>query len=152
MNSNFEATYLRDIELSQKLRDVGFCSDIDALFCDFNNFLPSGISEYKFHRVTNIAYQMKRPATGVIRALANASKIPFVMTLYLPGESKGAPWQYNVIPLNSYAEEALGTDKPVMMSERDFHLYHTKIRHKSEKQGFPELCDWIHPELKHLIE
>ena len=33
--SNDERLNYRDIELSRKLRTVGYCTDIDNLFCDF---------------------------------------------------------------------------------------------------------------------
>ena len=45
--SNEERLNYRDIELSRKLRTVGYCTDIDNLFCDFVNLRPVAFSEYK---------------------------------------------------------------------------------------------------------
>ncbi len=44
--SNEERLGYRDLELSRKLRTVGYCTDIDNLYCDFINFRPVAMSEY----------------------------------------------------------------------------------------------------------
>ena len=57
IDSNIERTGYRDMELSQKLRTIGYCVGIDELFVDFINLTCVSISEYKHHNVSDVAKQ-----------------------------------------------------------------------------------------------
>ena len=149
--SNDERLNYRDIELSRKLRTVGYCTDIDNLYCDFINLRPVAMSEYKHGNISNIKRAMNTGSQQVIRYVANKCEIPSFVHIYMPGPSPEDPWGINCIPNNDLAKEALNSDKPVVMSEQSFHDFHSRLRHLSERRSFPTKDDWIHPELVNHI-
>ena len=149
--SNDERLNYRDIELSRKLRTVGYCTDIDNLFCDFVNLRPVAFSEYKHGNIIDIKSAMKTGSQQVIRYVAERCGVPSFVHIYCPGSSPDDPWVYNVIPNNDLAKKALDSDKPVIMSEQAFHDFHSRLRHLSERRSFPTKDDWCHPELRQHI-
>ena len=94
--SNDERLNYRDIELSRKLRTVGYCTDIDNLFCDFINLdqLRFRVQARQYHR-----YQTcdEKGSQQVIRYVAKDAEFQFCH-IYCPGSSPDDPWVYNVIP------------------------------------------------------
>ena len=68
--SNDERLNYRDIELSRKLRTVGYCTDIDILFCDFIN-----LDQLRFRSTSTAISTFKRAmnkgSQQVIRYVAN---------------------------------------------------------------------------------
>ena len=91
--SNDERLNYRDIELSRKLRTVGYCTDIDNLFCDFVNLRLVAFSEYKHGNIIDIK-SAKKGSQQVIRRCG----VPSFVHIYCPGSSPDDPWVYNVIP------------------------------------------------------
>ena len=148
-STNREFTYIRDIELSTKLRDnFGFMCDVDStLYCNFQDYAPCGLIEYKHWKVSNPRKLMNAPKTVVQRKLADAAGIPLTLVIYRP-KTLQKPWMWLCIGMNKPAIEALGTAEPVRMSDQHFHAYHARQRHLIERQGFSDFIDdWIHPDL-----
>ena len=149
--SNEERLNYRDIELSRKLRSVGYTTGIDHLFCDFINLRPVAMSEYKHGNIRDIKRAMNKGSQQVIRYVANKCEVPSFTHIYMPGSSPDDPWVYNVIPTNDLAKEALDSDIAVLMSEQSRHELHSRLRHQSERRSFSTKDDWIHPELVNHI-
>ena len=146
-STNREHTYLRDMELSKKLREnYGYMCDVDSLMCDFNNRQPCGLLEYKHWMIQDPIKILKMPKTVVQKRLADRAGIPFAVCFYKPGVD-GNPWQYNVLGMNKAAVKILGSAGAVQMSEQEFHKYHALCRHVSAAKGYPEVADWLHPQL-----
>ena len=143
IDNNYERTGYRDLELSQKLRTIGYTVDVDGLFADFINFRAVSLSEYKHHNVSDVANLQKRGASRTIRNAANDLQIPYFIVIYRPGDN----WQFNVMAGNSYALEFLGADFKDM-SEMEFHQMHSTLRGLSENRSFSTEKGWIHPELE----
>ena len=147
MLNNLERSYLRDMQLSQKLRErYGYMVDIDALHADFHNFKPAGLSEYKHFHMTDVRAYFRSVQAKIVRSLADSAAVPFSCIIYKPGQEETDPWQYNLKAMNEKAVDILGHDI-VPMSEQDLHRYHAQIRQTSELTGYPELKGWVHPEL-----
>ena len=141
---NIEKTSYRDLELSQKLRTIGYTVDVDGLFADFINFRAVSLSEYKHYNVSGVANLQRRGASITIRNAANDLRIPYFIVIYRPGDS----WQYNVVAGNGYAKKFLGANFKDM-SEMEFHQMHSTLRGRSENRSFSTEKGWIHPELEH---
>ena len=76
-----EKTGYRDLELSQKLRTIGYTVDVDGLFADFINFRAVSLSEYKHYNVSGVANLQRRGASITIRNAANDLRIPYFIVI-----------------------------------------------------------------------
>lgn len=80
-----ERTFWRDEWISQRHREYGWdcpAVDIDFLMLEYNNAKPAGIVEYKHINAEEV--NQYHPSYQAMRALADASGIPFLVTVYNP--------------------------------------------------------------------
>ena len=139
---------MRDMRLSRKLRTYGncYCTDLDGVLLCFDYKTPVAIIEFKHMNSTDVVKMSRRPQVQAQVTLANNSKIPMLFVLYNPDR-----WIWNVAPMNKFAQRALDSTLPVVMSDAEFYSFQCKIRNRRELEQFSSDKDWCHPELEPYI-
>ena len=151
MDSNEERLGQRDMELSKRLRTIGYTTDVDNLFCDFINARAVAISEYKHCNIEGIKGYLGKPSILAIKRLADASEIPFFLVVYKPPANPHDCWGFNVLGVNERGQKFLLDFGEIAdrapMSEQRFHEMHSRLRGYSESREWSKDNSWVHPEL-----
>ena len=150
MSSNEERTGLRDMKLSNHLREYENCfiTDLDGLLLGFNWEKPVGLFEMKHKNLVQIVKESYRYHVQAAITLADNSGIGFYYVIYNPDK-----WIFNIAPMNEYAQKDMESKTPQIYSDADFYRFQCKLRSKAPVKEFSEVKDWCHPEMrKHILD
>lgn len=102
MEVSKERNGFRDEWISRRHRAWGWdcpAVDVDFLMCEYNLGLPAALVEYKHHAGYPTRHiDARHPSIRAVVALANASRIPALVTFYFPEHAA-----FQVQPLNEHA-------------------------------------------------
>ena len=110
MEVRSERNGFRDEWISRKHRDWGWdcpAVDLDFLLVEYNLGVPAGLIEYKHHAgYPTRQIDARHPTYRALVALANACRVPALITFYWPEHAA-----FQVQPLNEHAADIYPDDR-----------------------------------------
>lgn len=146
--NNVERTGIRDLELSQKLRNgFGFVTDVDGVWLCFFNQRPAALIEYK-HSGSEDPLQFLSTGRGnALRILSDNSQIPFFLIVYDRQDMEDHGWVWQVCSGNEWATRFLDQEEPCVMSDAEYASFNLQVRAEFTKNEFSSFKQWQHPNI-----